>query len=92
MAKRGRPKKNPANAPGNAPTTEGVTTIDIEPTWDALLNVAKRMTGDHAAGILEELRPCAKLMDVLRQAQKKGARGVNFTFTPDDDTTYEVIR
>lgn len=48
--------------------------IDIEPTWCALLNVAKR------CGNPEILEGACKVADLVRQAQK---RGESVTIRPD---------
>jgi len=50
-------------------------TIDIEPTWETLCNMAKR-------GVLpaEQLMPACKIADTIRQAQKAGLSGVIVKF------------
>lgn len=51
------------------------TTIDIEPKWADLCMISER-------GALrpKELLPACKIADVVRQAQKHGAKSVSFSF------------
>lgn len=50
-------------------------TIDCEPTWEAILDLAKH--GSNPA-LIEELRPACKIADMVRQAQKKGKAQIVF--------------
>jgi hypothetical protein len=61
-------------------------TLDIEPTWEALCNLAQ-------GGALppEELMPACKIADIVRQAQKKGATAVEFRFSKEDRNIFLVV-
>jgi len=52
-----------------------VMRIDIEPTWESIGRMVER--GYTTA---DQLKPALKLADTIRQAQKSGAKGVNFSF------------
>lgn len=55
-------------------------TIDIEPTWESLCNLSER------GGLSpKELMQACKIADMVRQAQKQGAKSVTFSF-PDKNT------
>jgi hypothetical protein len=51
-------------------------TIDIEPTWEALCNMAF-----HGHIKADLLMPACKIADTVRQAQKRGDKSVTFKFT-----------
>jgi len=61
-------------------------TIDIEPTWETLCNLA------HGGALdAKELMPACKVADMVRQAQKKGKKGITFTFTKEGKTNVEEV-
>jgi hypothetical protein len=61
-------------------------TIDIEPSWVSILNVAKSIRSEE---MIEELRQPCLIADVVRQATKHG-KSVTFYPTADGKVRYEV--
>jgi hypothetical protein len=62
------------------------TYIDIEPTWQELCAISEK-------GCLPpiELMGACNIADIVRQAQKKGAVSVTFTFDANGDTEIEEL-
>jgi len=65
-------------------------TIDVEPTWVELCNMVKNTSNQSAVRkLVDELKPAAKVADIVRQAQKSGAKSVTFTFD-EGGVSYDV--
>jgi hypothetical protein len=62
------------------------TVIDIEPTWEALCHLS-----DRGLVNVKELIPACQVADMVRQAQKKGAISVTFTFNAQGDTEVDTL-
>lgn len=60
-------------------TTNNVICVDLEPKWVDILHGV--IAGYYEP---EELRPACEIADKIRQAQKKGAISITFTFKSDE--------
>lgn len=54
--------------------------IDIEPTWEQILNLCEARADNTFRELLENLRPACHISDSIRQAQKKGSKKIVITF------------
>jgi len=59
--------------------------IDLEPTW---VELGRCVAG--GALNVNELKPALEIADKIRQAQKKGAISISFTFDPDGIDIEEI--
>lgn len=59
---------------------EVVGRIDIEPTFEDVLDMVSHMATSDKRGTIETLRPAVKMADIIRRAQKAGHKSVTFTF------------
>ena len=60
--------------------------IDVEPTWEKLCDLVEMGALDP-----KELRPACAIADLVRQAQKKGAKSITFFFSPETrDVEFEI--
>lgn len=66
-----------------------VARIDIEPTWETILNMF--ISGHLPHDSLDMLKPAMKTMDTVRQAQKKGKKSVTFRFTPGSNEVDVIV-
>lgn len=61
--------------------------LDVEPTWESLCHLASE-------GCLPaiELMPACAVADLVRKAQKKGAKSITFSFNPETtEVEFEIL-
>lgn len=61
--------------------------INVEPTWESLCYLAS----ENCLPAIELMPACA-VADLVRQAQKKGAKSITFSFNPETrEVEFEVL-
>lgn len=69
----------------NTENLKQIGTLDIEPTWESLCNISQR------GGLPpKELMQACKIADMIRKAQKDGAKSIVFSFPDKQTVTFEV--